>query len=91
MKRIILTTVVGLLLGLVGIAPASAVRIEKADRKVDRPIVTYIERVPTEAHPSRTYIELSNGSTWRFRHYGTCMVEDRVPDRACKTVFWYAR
>lgn len=70
---------------------AAAVQVEQADRTVQRLEVRYAEPVPTKRHPYRAYFELNDGSAWRYLNSRVCMDADKVPDRICKTVFWYAR
>lgn len=71
--------------------PAVAGQIEEADRTVERLEVRYAEPVPTKRHPYRAYFELNDGSSFRYLNSRVCMAGDKVPDRICKTVFWYAR
>jgi hypothetical protein len=86
--KIALTTVAALLFLS---APAHAGQVEQADRTVERLEVRYAEPVPTKRHPYRAYFELNDGSSFRYLNSRVCMAGDKVPDRICKTVFWYAR
>lgn len=70
---------------------AAAVQVEEADRTVERLEVRYVEPVPTKRFPHRAYFELNDGSSWRYLNSRICIQADKVPNRICKTVFWYAR
>jgi hypothetical protein len=75
----------------IGKAPAHAVQVEAPETTVSRVEVVYAEPVPTERHPRRHYFETNDGAAYRYITYGTCSRADLVPDRVCRTVFWYAR
>lgn len=87
MRRVLAATAAVLFLS----APAHAVQVESPVRTVDRLEVVYAEPVPTPRHPYRQYFELNDGSAWRYLNSRVCQQADDVPDRICKTVFWYAR
>ena len=72
-------------------ARADGAVIETADRTVDRVEVTYAEPVPTDRFPNRHYFETNDGAAYRYGTYGICTRAGDVPNRVCRTVFWYAR
>ncbi len=85
----LLIITVGWLIANMGDAHAD--QIEPASRTVERVEVTYAEPIPTPAHKTRAYFELNDGSAWVYVNYLRCAGANKVPNRACQTVFWYAR
>lgn len=85
--------VLGLALALliVCMGTSHAVMIEPPDRTVTRLEVRYAEPIPARGMLTRAYFELNDGSAWGYRGYGPCARAQRVPNRICRTVFWYAR
>lgn len=92
---VVLATLAGLVIALLLTALTSgvarAVMIEPADRTVERIEVRYVEPIPAPGKETRAYFELNDGSAWGYRGYGPCARANKVPNRICKTVFWYAR
>jgi len=80
-------------LGMLAVSErADAGLIEGPDREVIHGLqVTYAEPIPSDRFHSRHYFELNDGSAWRYPNYRACARWDRLPNRICKTVFWYAR
>lgn len=88
---VISTTIVTLIIGLVGAVKANAVMIEAPERTVANLHVVYAEPIPARGKETRVYFELNDGSAWGYRGYGPCARANKVPNRICRTVFWYAR
>lgn len=80
-----------LTLTLTAMGESHAVMIEAPSRTVTHLEVTYAEPMPAAGHETRAYFELNDGSAWGYRGYGPCARADKVPNRICRTVFWYAR
>lgn len=87
----VLIVVLSTLALLVPFGRAEAGVVEQPDRTVNRVAVRYVEPVPTVAHPWRVYFETNDGGTYRYFNSLLCISADDVPDRICRTVFWYAR
>jgi hypothetical protein len=89
-RKLALLAASATLLGIT--SPANATQLEGPDREVINGLsVQYNEFIPSRQYPNRRYFELNDGSAWRYLHYGACAKADRLPNRICKTVFWYAR
>ena len=90
---VVCLAILGFSLGymLAAMSSARAVMIEPPSRHVERIEVTYVEPIPAPGKETRAYFELNDGSAWGYRGYGPCARANKVPNRVCRTVFWYAR
>lgn len=70
---------------------ARADQIEPATSDVVKVQVTYAEPMPHKASQNRHYFETNDGAAYRYVNYKRCALDNAVPNRVCRTVFWYAR
>ena len=61
--------------------PGAAGQVEQADKDVAQVHVTYVEAVAR----GRVYVELNDGSTYRFRNAARCRVH--LSPRLCREVY----
>ena len=93
MKRAL--CVLALLFGALGgmMTPAHAGQIEAPDAKMWGPArqLVYAEPIPSKRYPYRHYFEVNDGSTYIYLTYERCRRDNLVPNRVCRSVFWYAK